>query len=102
MKLLTKFDRTAFRRLSVNLESKVGCLYFFENRSLITDLLPTKEDSKTLYNKDNKKCISYCYCNSNLLEIKQNKSNFIKKRLSNTVGNGYVVIDSTKRRSDLI
>lgn len=66
---LAKYDRTAFKRLSVNLESKVGCLYFFENRSLTTDLVPTKEDSKTLCNKNNKKYISYCYCNSNFLQI---------------------------------
>ena len=39
---------TAFKRLRVILESKVGCLYFFEKRSLITDRLPTKFDSKTL------------------------------------------------------
>lgn len=52
MKLLSKSERTAFKRLSVNLASKVGCLYFFENLSLTTDLLPTKEVSKTLYNNN--------------------------------------------------
>lgn len=45
---------TAFKRLTVNFESKVGCLYFFEKRSLTTDFLPTKEDSKTLYKKEHK------------------------------------------------
>jgi hypothetical protein len=40
---------TAFKRLRVSLESKVGCLYFFEKRSLTIDLLPTKVDSKTLW-----------------------------------------------------
>ena len=40
---------TTFKRLRVILESKVGCLYFFEKRSLITDRLPTKFDSKTLW-----------------------------------------------------
>jgi len=46
---------TAFKRLRVNFESKVGCLYFFEKRSLTTDFLPTKEDSKTLCKKEPKK-----------------------------------------------
>ena len=39
---------TAFKRLRVILESKVGCLYFFEKRSLITDRLHTKFVSKNL------------------------------------------------------
>jgi hypothetical protein len=43
---------TAFKRLTVSFESKEGCLYFLENRSLIIDLLPTKFDSKTLYRKE--------------------------------------------------
>ena len=46
--LKAKKKLTAFKRLRVILESKVGCLYFFEKRSLITDRLPTKFDSKTL------------------------------------------------------
>uniref|UniRef100_A0A2P2KC27 Uncharacterized protein MANES_01G205200 n=1 Tax=Rhizophora mucronata TaxID=61149 RepID=A0A2P2KC27_RHIMU len=39
---------SAFKRLRVSLESNVGCRYFFEKRSLTTDLLPTKVDLKTL------------------------------------------------------
>jgi hypothetical protein len=46
--MVKKISLTAFKRLIVSLESKVGCLYFFEKRSLTIDLLPTKLDSKTL------------------------------------------------------
>jgi len=53
---------TAFKRLRVNFESKAGCLYFFEKRSLTTDFLPTKEDSKTLYKSNVKRPqFSQCY-----------------------------------------
>uniref|UniRef100_A0A7C8Z5V7 Uncharacterized protein n=1 Tax=Opuntia streptacantha TaxID=393608 RepID=A0A7C8Z5V7_OPUST len=38
---------SAFKRLIVSFESRVGCLYFFEKRSFIIHLLPTKDDSKT-------------------------------------------------------
>ena len=46
--LKAKKKLTAFKRLRVILESKVGCLYFFEKRSLITDRLHTKFVSKNL------------------------------------------------------
>jgi len=69
IKLISKSKRTAFKRLSVNLASKVGCLYFFENLSLTTDLLPTKEVSKTLYNNNKTKLKTISYCKFNFLQI---------------------------------